>query len=513
MSDAYSWSESRDTGTHRLPGPEHLGWWAAAAMLVSILFHVGVFIALDRINIGLHFQKARELSTRPVDVRRVEVRPSDPDNETPPEPLITPPLNPASMLEEVDLLNALPKDKEIDIKPEIQQAEYDLQMKNPALAGDPKALAKEAAAGMEIDAADLPELGRNPERLKPAEMGQVTVDPGAVQADDSELGKFTENLLKRGANGKVDKGTLDGVASLDDLLDLPPNVLLGKKTMLPSDLLFEFNRAELRESAKVGLMKLALLMDRNPSLYCWIEGHTDLVGGDEFNLKLSVRRAEAVKNYLATSLRMDAAKISTRGFGRFHPLVTRGSTEEQAIHRRVELRMRKPPPTDEPLEITSQKAVAVEDSPPPAKAVVADDPPPAKAVVVEDSPAKAIVEEPPPPAKVVVEEPPPPKTAGKTPTPAKSTTKTTPPAKPTGKSTGKSTGKTAAKTPAKSTPSAKSATKPPTPQKAISVKPKHALPVDEGEPAPPRRALPVSEPESAPKATPPKAPRALPVEG
>ena len=65
--------------------------------------------------------------------------------------------------------------------------------------------------------------------------------------------------------------------------------------MLPSDLLFEFNSAELRESAKVGLMKLALLMDRNPNLYCWIEGHTDLVGGDDFNLDLSIRRAEAVQ--------------------------------------------------------------------------------------------------------------------------------------------------------------------------------------------------------------------------
>ena len=471
-------------------------------MLVSILLHVGVFFALDRMKIALHFQKARELSTRPVDVRQVEVRPSDMENIPPPENLITPPENPASLLEEVDLLNALPKNKEIDIKPEILQAEYELQMKDPALKGDPKALAKEAAASLEIDAADLPELGRNPERLKPAEIGQVTVDPGAVKTDDNELGKFTDSLIKRGANGKLDKGTLDGVASLDDLLGLPPNLLLGKKTMLPSDLLFEFNRAELRESAKVGLMKLALLMDRNPSMYCWIEGHTDLVGGDEFNLKLSVRRAEAVKNYLTASLRMDAAKISTRGFGRFHPLVTLGTTEEQAINRRVEIRMRKTPPTDEPLQIPSKKAVVIEDSPPPAKAVVAEDPP-AKAVVADPPPAKAIVETPPPP-KAVIEPSPPPKAVVKTPPPAKSTgkstTKTPPPAKSTGKTPVKSTGK--------STTPAKPATQP----KAILVKPKRALPVDDDEPAPPRRAVPVEDLDSAPKATPPKAPRALPVE-
>lgn len=469
MSDAYSWSEFRDSGTYRLPGPEHLGWWAAVAMLVSVLLHVGVFFVLDRMNIALRFQQVHELSTRPVDVRQVEVRPTDPENETTPETLVTPPENPASLLEEVDLLNALPKDKEIDIKPEIQQAEYELQLKNPALTGDPKALAREASAGLEMDAADLPELGRNPERIKPAEMGQVTVDPGAVQADDHELGKFAENLLKKGANGKLDKGALDGVASLDDLLGLPPNALLGKKTMLPSDLLFEFNRAELRESAKVGLMKLALLMDRNPALYCWIEGHTDLVGGDDFNLKLSVRRAEAVKAYLTTSLRMDAAKISTRGYGRYHPLVTRGTPEEQAVNRRVEIRMRQTPPTDEPFQMPPQKAVVVEDGPP----------------------TKAVTDDPPPPAKAVVEDPPPPKAVVKEP----------PPAKATAKSPGKSSTKSSSKTPAKAT------TKSAPPPKAILVKPKRPLPADEADPAPPLRAVPAHDPDA-----PPAAPRARPVE-
>ncbi len=383
MANGYSWSEVRGGRTYRLPGPEHLGWWATVAMLLSILLHVAVFFALDHMKIALKFEQARELNTGSINVRQVEIRPMEDQVSAPPEEVVQPPADTAALLEEVELLAALPKDQEIDIKPDIEEAEYALQMKNPAAGGDPAAVAMDPSSGLEVDT-DLPELGREPESLKPAEIGQVTVDPGAVQMDD-DLGKFTEDLIRRGANGKVEQGALDGIASLDDLLDLPPNILLSKKTMLPSDLLFEFNKAELRESAKVGLMKLALLMDRNPNLYCWIEGHTDLVGGDEFNLKLSIRRAEAVKAYLVQSLRMDAARISTRGCGRYEPLVIAGTPEEQAANRRVEIRMRKTPPTGEQLKIAPKKASVVEENPPP------------KAVLVKPKRALAVEEEPAPP--------------------------------------------------------------------------------------------------------------------
>jgi OmpA-OmpF porin, OOP family len=414
MADGYSWSELRDGGTYRLPGPEHLGWWAAVAMLLSILLHVVVFLALDRMKIALRFEQARELSTSAVNVRQVEVRPMETEQTTPPENIITPSKDTASLLEEVDLLNVLPKNQEIDIKPEIQEAEYAVQLKNPALEGDPGAVAMEISSGLEIDA-DMPELGRQPEHLKPAEIGQITVDPGAVSTDDDALGKFTDDLIKHGAGGKVEKGALDGIASLDDLLDLPPNILLASKTMLPSDLLFEFNSTELRESAKVGLMKLALLMDRNPDLFCWIEGHTDLVGGDEFNLNLSTRRAEAVRTYLVQSMRMDASKIITRGFGRFEPLVITGDVGQQAVNRRVEIRMRKSPPTGVQMKIAPKKAAVIEETPPPKPVLVKpaisapqEAPPPPKAVLVK--PQRALpVEEAPPLRARPVEAPPAPR--------------------------------------------------------------------------------------------------------
>lgn len=383
MPDGYSWSDMRDTGTYRLPGPEHIGWWAAVAMAFSVFFHVLVFFALYRMNITLGYHPAQVIETERIHVSPVPSMPAEQTNPPPPETVVTPPDNASTLLEEVDILEALPKDQEIDINPKVEEPEFAMQMVKPAIEGDPTAMAMEISSGLEMEA-DLPELGREPSQLKPAEIGQVTVDPGAANMDD-DLGKFTEDLIKRGAGGNTDKGALDGIATLDDLLDLPPNLLVSKKTMLPSDLLFEFNKAELRESAKVGLMKLALLMDRNPGLYCWIEGHTDLVGGDEFNMNLSVRRAEAVRNHLVESMRMDASRIITRGFGRMQPIVTGGTPEEQAVNRRVEIRMRKTKPTGNLRESNPQKARIIEEIPPETQ-VAPETPKPAnppKAVLVK----------------------------------------------------------------------------------------------------------------------------------
>ena len=392
MPDGFSWTQSRDSAVYQLPGPDRLGWWAAVAMLISILFHVVVFFALDRMKLAIKFEEAKELSTRAINLRQVEVRPSDNERSLPPEDVVKPSSDTNSLLEEIDVLAKLPENAEIDMRPNVTQAEYALKMQNPALKGDPEASALEIASGFELDT-ELPEFGREPTTLRPAEIGQITVDPGDVQIVDSDLGKFTEDILRRGANGKTENGTLDGVTTLDNLLDLPPNLLLNSKTMLPSDLLFEFNSSDLRESAKVGLMKLALLMDQNPLLYCWIEGHTDLVGGDDFNLALSVNRAESVKRYLVTSLKLDESKIVTRGFGRYQPVVITGTSAEQSPNRRVEVRMRKAPPTEQQMKVTPEKAAIVVDPQTP------------KAVLVKPKRALPIAEEPAPPkAASVVDE-------------------------------------------------------------------------------------------------------------
>jgi len=389
MEQEYRWSDTREADGYRLPGPEHLGRWATAAMVVSVLLHLLVFFALDQVKIALGLEQPEEIATGQVNVRQVEVKPYEPERALPPEETITPPNESAALLEEVDLLDLLPEDVEIDIAPSVVDPEYALKLSNPLAEGDLDAPDTTVSSSFDLDS-DLPEFGRMEEDLKPAAVGQITVDPGAVQVDDGEMTKFTDELIKQGNNGLVENGKLDGIESLDQLLDLPPNLLLSKKTLLPSDLLFEFNRAELRESAKVGLMKLALLIDKNPSLYCWIEGHTDLIGGDEPNIVLSRQRAESVKSYLVESMRMNPERIITRGFGETQPLVVEGDADAQAPNRRVEIRMRKTPPPNTPIKVTPKARPVVEETPPP--------PAPPKAMLVKPkiTPPRAVpIPEPP----------------------------------------------------------------------------------------------------------------------
>lgn len=353
MADDFSWQDFRDDGGSRLPGPEHLGWWVVVSLLLAIVLHAIAFLALGHVKILLPFREAEEIRTAPINLDQVEVLPPAMD-ELAPDPVIEQPADAATLLEEIDVLASLPEDHELDITPEALDPEFAIKPMQPMAEGAPDALETDVAIDFDLDS-ELPELGRTPDPLPKAEEGQVIVDPGAALTEDPALDAFTDEVLRKGDPDGAAEGSLDGVVSLDDMVGLPENVLVGKRTMLPSDLLFEYNSADLRESARVGLMKLALLVERNPNLYCWIEGHTDLFGGDQFNLDLSQRRAEAVKSYLVGSLHLPGDKIITRGYGKAMPLVRAGSIENQSPNRRVEIKMRRTlPPKGEPLKVKPQ---------------------------------------------------------------------------------------------------------------------------------------------------------------
>ena len=103
-----------------------------------------------------------------------------------------------------------------------------------------------------------------------------------------------------------------------------------------SDVLFDTGSATLKPGAREKLARVAGILASHPDLHIEIEGHTDSVGGDDYNLRLSERRAESVRAYLVQQ-RIPTAAVDTEGFGESRPVATNATTAGRQQNRRVEL--------------------------------------------------------------------------------------------------------------------------------------------------------------------------------
>jgi len=102
------------------------------------------------------------------------------------------------------------------------------------------------------------------------------------------------------------------------------------------DVLFETGQADLRPGALRNLYPLVAFLQKYPERRVVIEGHTDNVGSDAYNLDLSQRRADAVRDFLLQN-GVNAAQLSTRGYGKASPVASNATAEGRQRNRRVEL--------------------------------------------------------------------------------------------------------------------------------------------------------------------------------
>ncbi len=141
-------------------------------------------------------------------------------------------------------------------------------------------------------------------------------------------------------NGKKKEGNvLSRFSSIDDLLANAGTVSKNiAPILMPTDLLFEYDSDILKPAAAETLSKLGNLIKKNAKASFRIEGYTDSFGSDDYNMTLSLRRAEAVKIWLGTMMGLDAAHITTVGLGKSRLLVpATGTVEQQRLNRRVEI--------------------------------------------------------------------------------------------------------------------------------------------------------------------------------
>ena len=127
---------------------------------------------------------------------------------------------------------------------------------------------------------------------------------------------------------------------------------LGAKTTeteirieLSSDVLFDFDKADLLPKAIPELEKVATVLKAYPNAACTVEGHTDRKGSDPYNQKLSERRADSVKKWLLA--RGLSNPMTTRGWGAQKPVAPntfpdgRDNPDGRQKNRRVEIVVKK----------------------------------------------------------------------------------------------------------------------------------------------------------------------------
>lgn len=103
-----------------------------------------------------------------------------------------------------------------------------------------------------------------------------------------------------------------------------------------SDVLFDFNKASLKPGAREKLAKVAGIVLAYPGLNLGLEGHTDSIGGDEYNMVLSEKRAHAVREYLVAQ-GVSSNSVTAKGLGKSDPVATNATAEGRQRNRRVEM--------------------------------------------------------------------------------------------------------------------------------------------------------------------------------
>ena len=103
-----------------------------------------------------------------------------------------------------------------------------------------------------------------------------------------------------------------------------------------SDVLFDTAKATLKPGAREKLARVAGILASHPDLKIEVEGHTDSVGGDDYNQRLSERRAESVRSYLVEQ-KIPPTALDAEGFGESRPVATNATPAGRQQNRRVEL--------------------------------------------------------------------------------------------------------------------------------------------------------------------------------
>lgn len=299
--------------------------WFVAAFLISLGLHTGFFVWSKKTPVdGLRGSEVPVLLPPKFVVKQVNFDPKS-LQDTPEQP-------PAPKKEPVTpekLVFSDAKPQAADVKLEVKPVDIPNKLveDKPKAQADPIAMAKltQSTAGA-LDS-ELSALAGSFLTTAPVSSSQPVLAASA-------------QLIKGGnqSSGGAGDTPMKGRQSLEDVLGGFGKVpTTDSPVAIPGNALFAHDSAELGPESLPILEKIADLRRRFPDYVMLIVGHTDNTGSPDYNVRLSARRADAVKEWLIKRYGMAASKLDTMGRGSQELLVTSGNVDEQAPNRRVEV--------------------------------------------------------------------------------------------------------------------------------------------------------------------------------
>lgn len=223
-------------------------------------------------------------------------------------------------------------------------AERAAREKLEAEAARTQALAQQQAAQAEADKARLA-AEESAKAKAEADTARAAADVARANADAARVNAEAQQQAaqaeadaarKAAAQAEADKAQLRAqlLAQLNSILQTRDSARGLIVNM--SDVLFDTGSYALKSGTREKLAKISGIVLAHPGLNLQIEGHTDSVGGDEFNQGLSEHRAAAVQDFLIEQ-GVPGSSVSARGFGKTQPVATNDTAEGRQRNRRVEI--------------------------------------------------------------------------------------------------------------------------------------------------------------------------------
>ncbi len=153
-----------------------------------------------------------------------------------------------------------------------------------------------------------------------------------LKEHDEKLATIGELINQQGTEVKA------ADAKIEEVRGLVRGTLVSKETLRTGDTKFGFDSSALSPEAKTALDAFVQkLVAENKGVYLEIQGHTDNVGPEEYNLVLGQKRAEAVRDYLYRQYHIPLYRMSVISLGSTEPAVENSTREGRAQNRRIEI--------------------------------------------------------------------------------------------------------------------------------------------------------------------------------